>query len=77
MARRFSSSRRGDGMISRLPGCLRREFGVRNFEFQKTNDVGLGFSKPVRQVPQATVDVDIETGDFIGARKKRSFAAWS
>jgi hypothetical protein len=37
------------GMISRQPDCLRREFGVRGFEFQKTHDVGLGFAKPVQR----------------------------
>jgi hypothetical protein len=44
-------------MISRLPDCLRREFGVRGFEFLKTHDLGLGFAKPVQQVRQAPVDV--------------------
>ena len=52
-------------MITRLPDCLRRELGVRGFEFLKAHDVGLGFAKPVQQVRQATVDVvDVETGDL-------------
>jgi hypothetical protein len=60
-------------MISRLPDCLRRELGVRGFDFLKAHDVGLGFVKPVQQVRQATVDVvDIETGDLHRLRQERA-----
>jgi hypothetical protein len=54
-----------DRVIAGLPDCVRRELGVCRFEFLKAHDVGRGFSKPVEQVSQATVDdVDVETGDL-------------
>src|ERR1700733_3120179 len=60
-------------MITRLADCLGRELGVRGFELLKTNNVGLGFAKPVQQVRQATVViVDVETGDLHRFRRERS-----
>jgi hypothetical protein len=60
-------------MIARLPDCLRRELGVRGFDFLKAHDVGLSLAKPVEQIRQATVDVvDIETGDLHRFRRGRS-----
>ena len=60
-------------LIARLPDCLRRELGVRGFEFLKTHDVGLGFTEPRQKVAQATIDVvNVETGDLHRFRRERS-----